>query len=198
MNMSQDETAGDLLRFARAWIADPFRIAAIAPSSQSLANLITSEITSSSSPIIELGAGTGSFTKALIRRGVPEAQIHLIESDKEFAQLLESRFPTAKVLMIDAAELRKMTFDKSRPPGAAISGLPVVSMPPKKVMMLLTALFEKMRPNSALYQFTYGPRCPIARPILDRLGLKALKVSMTYRNLPPASVYRITQRPARP
>jgi phospholipid N-methyltransferase len=51
-----------------------------------------------------------------------------------------------------------------------------------------------MRPTASFYQFTYGPRCPVPRPILDRLGLKAVRIGGTVRNIPPASVYRITQR----
>ena len=51
-----------------------------------------------------------------------------------------------------------------------------------------------MRPTGSFYQFTYGPRCPVPRPILDRLGLKATRVGGTIRNIPPASVYRITRR----
>ncbi len=36
---------------------------------------------------------------------------------------------------------------------------------------------------------------PVPRTILDRLGLKATRVGRALRNLPPASVYRITERP---
>jgi phosphatidylethanolamine/phosphatidyl-N-methylethanolamine N-methyltransferase len=34
----------------------------------------------------------------------------------------------------------------------------------------------------------------VPRPILDRLGLKATRIGGTVRNLPPASVYRISRR----
>ena len=54
--------------------------------------------------------------------------------------------------------------------------------------------FSLLRAGGAFYQFTYGPRCPVPRPILDRLGLEATRVGGTVRNLPPASVYRISRR----
>ncbi|MGH8597512.1 MAG: phospholipid methyltransferase, partial [Gammaproteobacteria bacterium] len=57
------------LTFFRSLIADPRRVAAIAPSSPALANAITAEITPISAPVIELGPGTGVFTRALLARG---------------------------------------------------------------------------------------------------------------------------------
>ncbi|ARM10754.1 UNVERIFIED_ORG: phospholipid N-methyltransferase [Rhizobium esperanzae] len=67
-------------------------------------------------------------------------------------------------------------------------------MSPRKIASILAGVFTYMRPGGAVYQFTYGPRCPVPRPILDRLGLKAVRIGGTVRNLPPASVYRISRR----
>jgi phosphatidylethanolamine/phosphatidyl-N-methylethanolamine N-methyltransferase len=67
-------------------------------------------------------------------------------------------------------------------------------MTPRKMMAMLSGVFRCLRPRGALYQFTYGPRCPVPRPILDRLGLKATRIGRTLRNIPPAAVYRITAR----
>ncbi|TKV76163.1 VTT domain-containing protein [Rhizobium sp. AU243] len=188
---------GDTLPFFRAWLGDPLRIAALSPSSNSLADLITSEITIASSPVIELGVGTGAFTRALIKRGVPEDGLILIESNAEFSKLLGQRFPSAQILSMDAAQLGRIEMDVLCPAGAAVSGLPLLSMPPKEVIAILEATFDRLHPHGAFYQFTYSLRCPIARPILDRLGLKAVRIGGTLVNLPPASVYRITRRPPR-
>jgi phosphatidylethanolamine/phosphatidyl-N-methylethanolamine N-methyltransferase len=67
-------------------------------------------------------------------------------------------------------------------------------MPPRKIMAILLGAFGYLRPGGSFYQFTYGPRCPVPRPILDRLGLKARRIGGTVRNLPPAAAYRITRR----
>jgi phospholipid N-methyltransferase len=71
-------------------------------------------------------------------------------------------------------------------------------MPAKTVIGILDGAFRHLRPEGAFYQFTYGPRCPIPRAILDRLGLKAVKIGRAVANVPPASVYRITRRWQRP
>ncbi|TIT80529.1 MAG: phospholipid methyltransferase, partial [Mesorhizobium sp.] len=54
-----------------------------------------------------------------------------------------------------------------------------------------------LKPGGAFYQFTYGPRCPVARPILEGLGLSATHIGRTMLNVPPAAVYRIVRHPAR-
>lgn len=184
----------DLQHFLKSWAGNPLRVGAIAPSGVSLARLITSEISVESGPVLELGAGTGVFTRALLVRGVAESDLTLIEYESEFARLLDLRFPKARVLRMDASQLMKHKLFEPESAGAVVSGLPLLSMPPRKVIAILSGAFAYLRINGAFYQFTYGPRCPVPRAILDRLGLKAVRIGRTIRNLPPAAVYRITRR----
>jgi len=184
----------DFIEFFRALLADPGRVSAVAPSSQMLARLMTQEIIPGDGPIIELGPGTGAFTTALLRRGVDEQDLLLVEYGSDFVRLLQQRFPRARVLWMDAAQLLSHA-QLVAPAAAVVSGLPLLSMSPRKVTAILTGAFLHLREGGVLYQFTYGPRCPVPRPILDRLGLKASLVGRTMLNVPPASVYRIRRRP---
>ena len=184
----------EALGFFQAWLKNPLRVAAIAPSSRSLANLITSEISHNTGPVIELGPGTGAFTRALIARGVRQEDLALIEFGSEFAAALHFHYPRARTLWMDAARLRAVDLFDGRAAGAVVSGLPLLSMPPRKVISILTGAFRKMEPDGALYQFTYGPRCPVSLRLLDHLGLEAERIGGTLANLPPAAVYRIRRR----
>jgi phosphatidylethanolamine/phosphatidyl-N-methylethanolamine N-methyltransferase len=181
----------DTISFFRGWLAAPLRVAALAPSSPALAELMTRDITAASGPVIELGPGTGAFTRALIGRGVEERDLTLIESGADFAGLLKTRFLHARVLQSDAGELRTAALFAGPVAGAVISGLPVLLMPPQKVIAILGGAFRYLKPHGALYQFTYGPWCPVPRRLLDQLGLQATRVGHTLRNIPPATVYRI-------
>ncbi|MFT4275895.1 MAG: SAM-dependent methyltransferase [Rhodopseudomonas sp.] len=182
--------------FVRAFVANPGQVSAIAPSGEALARLMTQEIAPDSGPVIELGPGTGIFTRALLQRGIAEGDLLLIEYGSDFVRLLQRRFPQARVLWMDARQLAQ--YDRfTAPASAVVSGLPLLSMSPRKVMEILSGSFLHMRKDAAFYQFTYGPRCPVPRPILDRLGLKATLVGRTALNMPPASVYRIRRRPLR-
>lgn len=184
----------DFLRFFRSWVTNPLRVAAIAPSGDPLARLMTQEIEPFDGPIVELGPGTGVFTRALLARGVAESELTLIEFGAEFLPGLQRRFPEARIVQMDAAELGEAGLFETRCVGAVVSGLPLLSMSPAKVEGILSGAFSTLREGGAVYQFTYGPRCPVPRPILDRLGLEATHIGGTVRNLPPAAVYRIFRR----
>lgn len=185
--------ASDLFSFLQAWGADPNRVGAVAPSSNELATLMASEITPASGPVMELGPGTGVFTRALLARGVREEDVTLVECRHDFVQLLEMRFPEARVLRMDAGHLHRHSLFEDAPVGAVVSGLPLLNMSSKTVLSVLTGAFAHMRPDGAFYQFTYGPRCPVPKPFLERLGLQAKCIGGVLFNIPPATVYRINR-----
>jgi phospholipid N-methyltransferase len=187
----------DSFCFWRAWISDPLRVAAILPSSNRLANVITSEITIDMAPVVELGAGTGVVTKKLLARGVPARMLTLVERDPNFVRLLAKRFRGADVVRADAETMKKTDLRHGIRPGAFISGLPLLSMPPRKVILILQFAFTHMREGGKFYQFTYMPYCPIPRAILDEVGLTAKRIGGTIANFPPASVYRLSSQPLR-
>jgi len=191
------EMQSDNLMFFRTWVAHPFQVGAIAPSGRALAEIITREITPQTGHIIELGPGTGVFTAKLVERGLKPENLTLIEYSPEFAERLKSRFPGARVLSMDAARLNTLEFLQETPVGAVVSGIPLLTMPSRKVMSILDGAFRRLRPGGAFYQFTYMSKCPVPRPILDRLGLRATLVDRTLLNFPPAAVYRISPRRAR-
>lgn len=68
-------------------------------------------------------------------------------------------------------------------------------MSTRKIVSIVGGAFSYIRPGGAFYQFTYGMTCPVPRPILDRLGLKATLLDRAMLNVPPAAVYRLTRRP---
>jgi phosphatidylethanolamine/phosphatidyl-N-methylethanolamine N-methyltransferase len=194
LSQTFDMTTRDALSFFCAWVSNPSQVGAVAPSGAALAELMSSEITAASGPVVELGPGTGVFTRALLACGVKEKDLTLVEHRSDFAKLLQERFPEARVLSMDAARLRQHELFENSSVGAVVSGLPLLNMSPAKVIGVLTGAFRFMRRGGAFYQFTYGPRCPVPRPYLDRLGLKATYLGRAMFNVPPAAVYRITSR----
>jgi phosphatidylethanolamine/phosphatidyl-N-methylethanolamine N-methyltransferase len=184
----------DILLFLRSWVAQPLRVGAISPSSESLAELITRDIGPETGSVVELGPGTGVFTAKLLQRGVRTEDLVLIECDPVFAQRLRTQFPSVRVLTMDAARLTSADLGVATPVGAVVSGLPLLSMSSRQVLAILDGVFARLDRRGAFYQFTYAGRCPIRRQILDRLGLKATWAGSTLRNLPPAAVYRVTRR----
>jgi phosphatidylethanolamine/phosphatidyl-N-methylethanolamine N-methyltransferase len=184
----------DTLSFFLHWLSDPRRIGAVAPSSPALAAVMTAEIAPDIAPVIELGAGSGALTRALLDRGIPQRRLALIEQSPQFAFALRRRFPDTRVLCVDAAALGFIDVFPGEDAGAVVSGLPLRLMSASEVSAILASAFTRLRPGGAFYQFTYGWRSPVPRPILDRLGLTATLIGRALVNIPPAAVYRISHR----
>ena len=113
---------------SRAYLDGGRRTARGLPSSRRLARLITSEITPTSAPVLELEPGTGVFTQALLTRGLREDQLILVEFDPHLARRLERDYPDAWIVNVDAARLRQINIVDGDPVGAVVSGLPLLSM----------------------------------------------------------------------
>jgi phospholipid N-methyltransferase len=185
--------ASDNLTFLKRWLRRPLGVASVLPSGRALSRLMTSEISGEDGPVLELGPGTGVFTTALLARGVAEADVTLVECDPHFTRLLRLRYPAARVVNMDASLLVESGLFHERQAGVAISGLPLLSMPQKLVTGILGGVFNSMKEGGYLYQFTYGPKCPVPPAIMTALGLTSVQVGWTPFNLPPASVYRISR-----
>lgn len=180
--------------FLKTWIKQPIHTGAIAPSGNTLARLITAGVRADAGPVIELGPGTGAFTRSILARGLPESELVLVERSPDFARLLKQRYPQARLLEMDVTRIRLRCEDwDTIEAQAVISGLPLLNMGLRAQWGIVNACFKRLRPGGCFYQFTYTVHCPIHGQVLERLGLRAERIGGTVRNLPPASVYRISR-----
>lgn len=182
--------------FLRAWLRAPQRVGALTPSGPALAHLMTAPINYLDGPIIELGPGTGVFTRALLAKGVPAHRLALVEADPILAAALARQHPQLRVLAMDAARLGDSPpLFGEEPASAIVSGLPLLSIPAAQVTAILRGAFERqLGVDGAFYQFTYAPHCPVPSRTLQQLDLEAVRIGIAWFNLPPALVYRIRRR----
>jgi len=181
----------DTVRFFAAWLRNPIATAAIYPSGVSLARLITHQIQTDSGPIIELGPGTGVFTRAMLDRGVDARDLILIEFNPDFVSLLRKRFPQATVILADATQLLHLGLVEPGSCQCVISGLGLLAMSNEQVEGVLRGSFHYLAQAGAFYQFTYAMRCPVKADILEKFGLKSEEIGRSFRNIPPASVHKL-------
>lgn len=165
------------------------RVASVVPSGKKLARLMTAEIRPGAR-VIELGVGTGTFTQALLERGVDPARLHLVEQNSDFVKILRARFPQSEVLQIDATALSGHLSRLAGQVDYIVSGLPVVLLKRRTKRRMLRDAFELLRADGRFYQFTYFGRPPVGGGLLKELGLKATLAGFTPLNVPPAFVYR--------
>lgn len=180
-------------RFLGTLVRDPKSVGALAPSSRRLAGHMVVDI-GPGSRVIELGAGTGALTRAILDSGVAAEDLLVIEQNEAFAQMLRKRFPETSVVTGDALALNRHVAALPGPADFVVSGLPLLLFSPGHKLRLLTQVFSVMSAEGAFHQFTYGGRCPVERAVLKRLGLEARLLRFTPMNLPPAFVYRLRRR----
>jgi phosphatidylethanolamine/phosphatidyl-N-methylethanolamine N-methyltransferase len=184
--MSQSDFALFMGQLARK----PHQVVALAPSSRFLCAEMVAELDPDGGPVIELGAGTGNITRAILGRGIALENLHSIEMNPEFCDRLRARFPGLHVHQMSAGNVGDLDVDDVQ---AVISGLPLLSMPLTLQHSILGGTFRRLRPGGSYVQFTYGPKPPVARPVREELGLDWRVSRKIWWNLPPARVYRFTQ-----
>lgn len=175
--------------FFRSWLRDPFNVASIVPSSRWLARLMATDL-GPGARVLELGAGTGTLTDAILARGVRPSDLYLVEQCAPFADILRARFPEALVLRADAADLVKHLEPLVGTVDYVVSGLPILWFAKDKKRRILTEAFSLLRPDGRFHQFTYLGRAPVGNRLLASLGLMATLIGVSPMNLPPAFVYR--------
>lgn len=187
--------------FFRQWLKNPLGIAALSPSGRQLTRQMIAELPNDAERVIELGGGTGVFTRALLERGIAASNLMVLELNEALHQHLSAQFTDMEVVCGDARELESIVadrgFGKAGPVDAVISGLGLLSMTRRTQEEILRAVFAVLKPSGRLIQFTYGPKSPVPRELLDELGLSVRRGGFAWWNVPPASVYVYTRNRSR-
>ncbi|MCF6271981.1 MAG: methyltransferase domain-containing protein [Rhodobacteraceae bacterium] len=169
----------------------PKRTSAIAPSSKGLARQMVSEITKDTGKVVEIGAGTGVFSRAILAAGVAPKDLTIVEMNPGFCNALKTQFPDCNVLEMDAQALGELQLENVN---MVISGLPLLSIPEPVQHNIIKGAFDLMQPGGKYVQFTYGPKPPIAPEVREANGLKWCTLKKVWLNLPPAMPYVFTQK----
>lgn len=178
------------LLFLRSMLQNPREVGALFPSSPVLAELIAAQVDPRSPAVLEIGAGTGPVTRALLQRGVDPERLYVIERDPSLVNYLRRQFPGIHVRCADAAHAGKILSDASVGKAkTVISGIPLRNLSPGDRAQMVRAMMKAVAPGGQLIQFTYAIGCPIPN---RRLGLHAECVGRVWANLPPAAVWRFT------
>jgi phosphatidylethanolamine/phosphatidyl-N-methylethanolamine N-methyltransferase len=198
--MPSVESAGTAL-FLKRWLRRPLAMGAVMPSGRLLAAAMakTTKAVLEGRPghVVELGAGTGEVTKALLAAGIGPERLALVERDPELAIFLRRRFPGPRIIEGDAARLPRLLADHGVISVAAVvSSLPLLSLPAGVVAGIVGGVFEALPRGAALVQFTYGPTPPVPRVLRDRLHLDGTRGKRIWRNVPPAVIWTFTRPPA--
>lgn len=170
--------------FIRGLFQDPRGVSAPTPSSPALAAAMAAQVNPRRPGlVIELGAGTGVVTEALLKRGIAPERLLVIEYGTYFAGLLRQRFPGVRVVEGDG-----FAFEDYLPDGAAIAavvcGVPLLNFSVRKRRTLIERSLALQGAGGRFIQLSYGWNPPVK----SAAGIRPSGQTV-WRNFPPAHVW---------
>lgn len=182
------------LVFFRSWLQNPKAIGALAPSSPKLSQLMASPVDPANTPVLEIGAGTGAVTRALLERNVRPDRLFIVERDPSLVAFLRREFPGVRVRCGEAAHVGRILSSESvGKVNTVVSSVPLRNLALRDRIRLVRAMMGALTNGGQLIQYTYIAGCPIPS---RRLGLEAERIGRVWLNLPPASVWRFRAKPS--
>lgn len=183
------------LLFWRRYLHRPMGVGAVAPSGSSLARAMVEILAPGrDDTIVEIGPGTGPFTRALLASGVAPSRLILVEFDGEFVRHLRERFAGVTVVQGDASHLPRILKEHGHDAVPKIlSGLPLRSMPEGVRSAISRAMATSLSPQGSLVQFSYFVAPPLAEAEVKACGLIGRRVKTVVANIPPAFVWRYSK-----
>ena len=181
------------LQFLQAFLKNPLKVGAIAPSSPELAAEMLQGISPDEDNIVlELGVGTGAITKFL-QDVIPCKEAYLgIELDRDLVDNLHNKFDDLNIICGNAAEAfsihQNSGLGKVR---YVICCLPFVSLP-KEISESVLLEIEKFMDEGCelrIFQYAHGyflpPAIKLREFLKNRYG-KSKRSPLVLKNVPPA------------
>lgn len=176
--------------FFRRWLANPLQMGSIIPSSDSLSRRIVRHIRrASEEAVLELGAGTGVISRALLEGGVPPERLIVVEIVREMADHLRAVLPGVLVIEGDARNVATLLPSHwHNRIGSVVCGIPLVLLPPAEQRRFIDAI-SAVAPGRGFLHYSYCATSPLP---WRKHALTAKREAWTPLNFPPASVWRYT------
>jgi phosphatidylethanolamine/phosphatidyl-N-methylethanolamine N-methyltransferase len=173
---------------------DPVAVGLPFPSSSRLARRLAETVCqaaiSTAGPVLELGAGTGAVTAALLDIGWPLDHIVVVERDGGLCLTLKDRIPGLQVIQANALKLGAVVETAGLSCAAVVlSGLPMRAVPTQAALHCYVEAFSLLPPGGAIIQYTYGFRPPVD-PQVTAPPLEATFIGREWLNCPPVGIWR--------
>jgi phospholipid N-methyltransferase len=181
------------LQFLQAFLKNPLKVGAIAPSSPELAAEMLQGLQADDHNIVlELGVGTGAITKFL-RDAIPSKDSYLgLELDADLVRILNQKYPDMNIICGNAADAYSIHqvsgLGKVR---YLVCCLPFVSLP-KEISESVLIEIEKFMDEGCelrIFQYAHGYYLPPAiklREFLKNRYGKSRRSPLILKNVPPA------------
>lgn len=203
-----------MLSFIKQAVKNTYHTGSVCPSSRALARVMTRSLRDAESPrrILEVGPGTGPFTRYILEALQPGDEFHIVEINEEFCDTLErtqlqpfrEANPDCTVTLhrcpVEEAGI-DLKFD------FIVCGLPFNNFPPTVTRSIFKQLIAFLKPGGELAYFEYAAvrvmRSMVvgseARAKIKRIGAHGTSLRRRFNgsrelviaNFPPAFAVRL-------
>ncbi|MDR1379436.1 MAG: methyltransferase domain-containing protein [Synergistaceae bacterium] len=176
--------------FLRRFVGAPRQVGSVIPSSPFLTRAVMDRIVwDDARYVAELGAGTGVFTRAIVRNLKSGGNVLVFEIDPALRNIIEKEHDSLKVYD-DAQKLPEIMEERNiRQLDYIVSSLPFAVLPPRVTASILDAVDKCLKPGGKLVAYQYSRHM---KPYFEkRFG--SVKISFVLRNVPPAFLYECTK-----
>lgn len=183
------------LVFLGRFLRHPRQVGALAPSSRTLAREMVRHIPlTATSHIVELGPGTGVFTREVIARLPAGGKFLAVDINPQFCRELHERWASLDCECGSASDLASMVAARGwANVDHMLSGLPFASLPAALSHTILDAVKATLKPGGTFTTFQYihafptPPAAAFRRDMDAHFGPMSARRAV-FRNLPPAYV----------
>ena len=186
---SNNSSNGDRLAFFQEFLKHPLQIGSVIPSSRFLEQrLLRAAGLARAKVVLELGAGTGGTTRAILSALPTDARLISVEINPQFHRLISSIHDSRLIAHLGSASALKeilATYGVGAP-DAIISGIPFSTMNPTHGSAVLAAVADVLPPRGRFVAYQVSMRVvELCRPYLGD-GCMELE----FLNIPPMRVIR--------
>jgi phospholipid N-methyltransferase len=144
--------------------------------------------------IVELGPGTGVFTREIVSRVGPGGRVLAVDTNRSFVERLQRAWPQVDCVCASAESLPELAAARGiSGVDHIISGLPFASLPGETTRRILEGVHGTLRVGGTFTTFQYVHAYRMSAAAAFRLELSARLGSeprshLVLRNVPPAFV----------
>ncbi len=182
-------------RFLRSFLAGPGRVGAVLPTSRrTVRHTLDMAPVSRARCVVELGAGTGPYTRGILPRLGPDARLLAFEVDPALARGLERDLADPRLTVVaDSAANLEAHLDGQRPE-VIVSALPFTSLPAGVRAEILAVARRVLADDGVMLVLQYSPF--VQRDLERAFG--SVKRRLSPLNVPPAVLFACTPGRAGP
>ncbi len=173
-------------RFLRSFLRSPRHVGAVLPTSRrTVRDTLDLEPLERAGCVVELGAGTGVYTREILARLGPQAELLAFELDPQLASGLESQIDDPRLRVVNDSAAEVAAYLGARQADVMVSAVPFTSLPASERRRILQAAREALAPDGAMLVLQYSP---LVQRELERV-FASVRRRISLPNVPPAFLF---------